>query len=271
MVDRCLARTTKTSAKETLDVARFDGKVAMVTGAASGIGLETARQLASEGAWVAIGDINEVDGKAAAEALGPSGMFVQLDVTSEPAWVAALSEVATQFGGLNVLVNAAGISPGDTIEDASLDHWHKVHAICLDGVFLGCKHGVPLIHRSGGGAIVNISSVAGLIGVPGLASYSSAKAGVRNLTKTVALHCTRNGYQIRCNSIHPGPIDTPILKQVHGGQIEERHIRGRERSIPMHRIGRPEEVAKPILFLASDDASFITGTELVVDGGFTAR
>lgn len=252
-------------------MARFDGRVALVTGAASGIGRETARHFAAEGAWVAVADINQTDGEAAARELGPSGFFVQLDVTSEASWQQALATVKERFGGLNVLVNAAGISPGDTVEDASLEHWHKVHAICLDGVFLGCKHGVPLIHQSGGGAIVNISSVAGLIGVPGLASYSSAKAGVRNLTKTVALHCAKQGYQIRCNSVHPGPIDTPILRQVHGGKLEERHIRGRERAIPMHRIGRPEEVAKPILFLASSDASFITGVELIVDGGFTAR
>lgn len=252
-------------------VARFDGKVALVTGAASGIGKATARLLAAEGAWVAVADINQADGQASAEALGPSGFFVHLDVTKEASWQDALAAVEARFGGLNVLVNAAGISPGDTIEDASLEHWHHVHAICLDGVFLGCKHGIPLIDRSGGGAIVNISSVAGLLGVPNLASYSSAKAGVRNLTKSIAMHCTKKGYNIRCNSIHPGPIDTPILKQTHGGVIEERHMRAREKAVPMHRIGQPEEVAKPILFLTSDDASFITGTELVVDGGFTAR
>jgi 3(or 17)beta-hydroxysteroid dehydrogenase len=250
---------------------RFDGKIALVTGAASGIGRTTAAMLAAEGAWVALADINVEAGRAAAAALGPSGIFVPLDVTSEASWQDALAAVQQRFGGLNVLVNAAGISPGDTIENASLEHWHKVHAICLDGVFLGCKHAVPLIHASGGGAIVNISSVAGLVGVPRLASYSSAKAGVRNLSKSVALHCAQKGYAIRCNSVHPGPIDTPILLQTHGGRLEQRHIEARERAIPMGRIGRPEEVAKPILFLASDDASFITGTELVVDGGYTAR
>jgi 3(or 17)beta-hydroxysteroid dehydrogenase len=250
---------------------RFDGKIALITGGASGIGRATARAFAAEGAWVAIADINTENGQAAAAELGPSGFFTPLDVTSETSWLDALAAVKARFGGLNVLVNGAGISPGDTIENASLEHWHKVHAICLDGVFLGCKHGVPLIHASGGGAIVNISSVAGLIGVPTLASYSSAKAGVRNLSKSIALHCAREGYAIRCNSIHPGSVNTPILKQVHGGVIEERHIQRRERAVPMGRIGQPEEIAKPILFLASDDASFITGAELVVDGGFTAR
>ncbi len=250
---------------------RFDGKVALVTGAASGIGRVTAKALATEGAWVALADINTSAGEAAAAELGASGYFVPLDVTSEESWQAAYAMVRERFGGLNVLVNAAGISPGDTVENASLEHWHKVHAICLDGVFLGCKHGVPLIHGSGGGAIVNISSVAGLIGVPRLVSYSSAKAGVRNLTKSVALYCEQMGYAIRCNSVHPGSINTPILRQTHGGKLEPRHVEARERSIPMGRIGRPEEVAKPILFLASDDASFITGTELVVDGGYTAR
>ena len=252
-------------------MARFDGKIALVTGAASGIGKETARQFAAEGAWVAIADINEAEGQASAKALGPSGFYVHLDVTNEQSWQDALAAVEARFGGLHVLVNAAGISPGDTIEDASLEHWHKVHAICLDGVFLGCKHGIPLIDRSGGGAIVNISSVAGLLGVPHLSSYSSAKAGVRNLTKSMAMHCTRRGYNIRCNSIHPGSVETPILQQVHPGPMEERHIQARAKAIPMRRIGQPVEIAKPILFLASDDASFITGTELVVDGGYTAR
>ena len=252
-------------------MARFDGKVALVTGAASGIGKETARQFAAEGAWVAVADINEAAGQASAAALGPSGFFVHLDVTSEESWKDALAAVEARFGGLNVLVNAAGISPGDTIEDASLEHFHHVHAICLDGVFLGCKHGIPLIDRSGGGSIVNISSVAGMLGVPHLASYSSAKAGVRNLTKSMAMHCTRKGYNIRCNSIHPGSVETPILQQVHKGPMEERHIQARAKAIPMRRIGQPHEIARPILFLASDDASFITGTELVVDGGYTAR
>ena len=252
-------------------VARFDGKVAVVTGAASGIGKETARQFAEEGAWVAVADINEAAGRASADALGPSGFFVRLDVTSEQSWQDVLAAVEARFGGVNILVNAAGISPGDTIEDATLEHWHHVHAICLDGVFLGCKHGIPLIDRSGGGAIVNISSVAGLLGVPHLSSYSSAKAGVRNLTKSMAMHCTRKGYNIRCNSIHPGSVETPILAQVHKGPLQERHVQARAKAIPMRRIGQPIEIARPILFLASDDASFITGTELVVDGGYTAR
>lgn len=250
---------------------RFAGKVAFVTGAASGIGKAAARLFAEQGAKVVVADINRTDGAAVAAEIGAAAAFVALDVTSEASWETALAEAERIFGGVNILANVAGISPGDTIEDASLEHWRKIHAICLEGVFLGCKHGVPLIDRSGGGAIVNISSVAGLVGVPNLASYSSAKAGVRNLTKTVAMHCTKKGYAIRCNSIHPGSIETPILAQVHHGVIDERHVRGRVKAIPMRRIGQPEEVAKPILFLASDDASYITGIELVVDGGFMAR
>lgn len=252
-------------------MARFSGKVAFVTGAASGIGKVTAELFAEQGARVVVADIDAAAGAAVAARIGDAAAFVALDVASEASWQAALAQAEAAFGGVHLLVNAAGISPGDTIENASMEHWRKVQAICLDGVFLGCKHGVPSIDRSGGGAIVNISSVAGMLGVPNLASYSAAKGGVRNLTKTVAMHCTRQGYDIRCNSIHPGSIDTPILAQVHAGRLDERHMRGREKAIPMRRIGRPEEVAKPILFLASDDASFITGAELVVDGGFTAR
>lgn len=252
-------------------MARFSGKVAFVTGAASGIGKVTAQLFAEQGAKVVVADINEADGATVASGIGEAAAFVALDVTSEASWQNALSQAETVFGGVNILVNAAGISPGDTIEDASLEHWHKVHAICLDGVFLGSKHGVPLIDRSGGGAIINISSVAGMLGIPNLSSYSAAKGGVRNLSKTVAMHCTKKGYNIRCNSIHPGSIETPILAQVHHGPVEERHVQARAKTIPMRRIGQPEEIAKPILFLASDDASYITGTELVVDGGFTAR
>lgn len=250
---------------------RFAGKVAFVTGAASGIGKVTAKLFAEQGAKVVVADINEADGAAVAADIGSSAVFIALDVTKEDSWQAAFVEAEKAFGGVNILCNIAGISPGDTIEDATFEHWRKIHAICLDGVFLGCKHGVPLIDRSGGGSIINISSVAGLIGVPNLSSYSAAKAGVRNLTKTIAMHCTKKGYAIRCNSIHPGSIETPILAQVHHGVIDERHVRGREKYIPMHRIGQPEEIAKPILFLASEDASYITGIELVVDGGIMAR
>jgi len=252
-------------------MSRFSGKVAFVTGAASGIGKTTARLFAEDGAKVVVADINEAGGAAVAAEIGAGAAFVPLDVTDEASWEAAFKAAEAAFGGVNYLVNAAGISPGDTIENASVEHWRKVNAICLDGVFLGCKHGVPLIDRSGGGAIVNISSVAGMIGVPNLSSYSAAKGGVRNLSKSVAMHCTKQGYDIRCNSIHPGSIDTPILAQVHHGAIDERHVRAREKAIPMRRVGQPEEIARPILFLCSDDASYITGTELVVDGGFTAR
>lgn len=252
-------------------MARFAGKVAFVTGAASGIGKVTAQLFAEAGAKVVVADINEADGAAVAAGIGENATFVALDVTQEASWRDAFGQAEATFGGVNHLINAAGISPGDTIENASYEHWRKINAICLDGVFLGCKHGVPLIDRSGGGSIVNISSVAGLLGVPHLSSYSAAKAGVRNLTKSVAMHCTKQGYAIRCNSIHPGSVETPILAQVHDGPMDERHVQARAKAIPMRRIGQPEEIAKPILFLASDDASFITGIELVVDGGYTAR
>ena len=249
---------------------RLEGKIALITGAASGIGRATAHAFVREGATVVLADINVAAGAAAAAELGPRASFVELDVTSEDAWRATISGITARFGALHILVNDAGASPHDDIEHLELDLWRKVIALNLESVVLGCKYGVPALAAGGGGSIVNLSSVAGSRGAADYASYGAAKAGVRNLTKSVALYCARQRYNIRCNSIHPGSVDTPILdadKALHGAAA----ITSRERNIPMHRLGRPEEVANAILFLASDEASYITGTELYVDGGLTAK
>lgn len=249
---------------------RVEGKIAIVTGAASGIGKATARLLASEGAGVVVADINEAGGRAVAEEIGTSAIFLPLDVTDEEQWKGVIAETVSTLGGLNILVNNAGIAPGNTIETVDMDDWRRIHAVCLDSVAMGCKHAIPAIAESGGGSIVNVSSIAGVIGADRLAAYSSAKAGVRHLTKSIALHCARMKNGIRCNSVHPASVDTPILdpdREKYG----PRAIEARERLIPMGRIGRPEEVAYAILFLASDESSFTTGGELYVDGGLAAK
>ena len=247
---------------------RVQGKTALVTGGASGIGHATVRLLAAEGANVIVTDINEAAGMQVAEEIG--GLFLQLDVSSEEAWKSTMAHVATLHPCLDILVNNAGISPHDTIENFELDTWRHVHSIVAESVALGCKHGLGLLRASEAAAIVNLSSVAGMLGAANYASYGSAKAAVRNLTKSVAMLCAQRGYPIRANSVHPGSIDTPIL-DADKAKYGERAITAREESIPLGRLGRATEVANAILFLASDEASFITGTELIVDGGFTAR
>jgi NAD(P)-dependent dehydrogenase (short-subunit alcohol dehydrogenase family) len=247
---------------------RVAGKTALVTGGASGIGQATARLLAAEGGNVIVADINEAAGVEVAEEVG--GAFVALDVSSEDAWVSTMERVAALHPCLDILVNNAGISPHDTIENFELDAWRHVQSVVAESVALGCKHGLALLRRSSAGAIVNLSSVAGMIGASNYASYGAAKAAVRNLTKSVAMLCAERGYPVRANSVHPGSINTPIL-DADKAKYGERAISVREKAIPLGRLGRAEEVANAILFLASDEASFITGTELIVDGGFTAR
>lgn len=247
---------------------RVAGKTALVTGGASGIGCATAQRLASEGASVFVADINTQAGQQVADDIG--GQFVALDVTREAAWIEVMQQIDARGHGLDILVNNAGISPHDTVEDFELEQWRHIHSVVLESVALGCKHGLGLLKNSPAAAIVNLSSVAGQIGTTNYASYGTAKAGVHNLTKSVAMYCAQRGYPVRANAVHPGSIDTPILdadKAKHG----ERAITMREKGIPLGRLGQASEVANAILFLASDEASFITGTELVVDGGFTAR
>jgi len=256
---------------------RLAGKVALITGGASGLGANAAALMVQEGARVVVADVAVDRGKAVADKLGSAGHFVKLDVTSEDNWKAAIAETVTKFGALHVLLNSAGIGLSKTVEEIELAEWRRVHAIDLDGVFLGCKHGVGEIkkHTGGqsgrlGGSIINISWISGIIGGANMAAYNSAKAGVRLLSKSVALHCAKSGYNIRCNSVHPTFIDTPILDKYRdrfGQEIMQQKL---GKQVPIGRLGRPEEVGWALVFLASDESSFMTGSEVVIDGGISA-
>ena len=253
---------------------RVDEKIALVTGAAQGLGAAIATMLANEGAKVALSDIN-IDGarNVASEINGnrpDSAIAIEQDVTDEAGWIRVLQQVAADFGGLNILVNNAGIGSIGSVEDESYENWRHVHAVDLDSVFLGCKYGVPLIAETGGGSIVNISSISGIIAGHNLAAYNSAKAAVRHLSKSVALHCARAGNGVRCNSVHPVFIDTPILDGMAQGGDREVAMQKLGRQIPLGRVGQPDDVAYAVLYLASDESNFVTGSEIKVDGGISA-
>jgi 3(or 17)beta-hydroxysteroid dehydrogenase len=250
---------------------RVEGKVALITGGASGLGRASATMLAAEGAKVTIADVNETGGREVAETIGPAALFVRLDVTDEASWIGAIEQTVEAFGGLDVLVNSAGVGVVKDVEQTTLEEWRFVNSVNLDGVFLGCKHAIGAMKARGGGSIINLSSVSGLVGGHNLAAYNASKGGVRLLTKSVALHCARAGYNIRCNSVHPTFIDTPMVQEMIAAGRDPNKVRqSLERQIPLGRIGRPDEVASGIVYLASDESSFMTGTEFVLDGGITA-
>ena len=249
---------------------RLAGKAALVTGGASGIGLATARRFVAEGARVAVTDRDEEIGAAAARELGADAFFIRHDVTSEADWAAAMQECVSRLGAVDILVNSAGIFRFGNVEETTLEEWRQTIAINLDGTFLGCREAVRTM-RERGGSIVNLSSVSGLVGDPDNAAYDASKGGVRLLTKSVALYCARQGYGIRCNSVHPGGIDTPMVRSYFAARpdpaAEEREWL---RHSAIGRLGRPEEIASLILYLASDEAGFVTGAEFTIDGGSTA-
>lgn len=253
---------------------RVAGKIALVTGAANGLGAAAARVLAAEGARVLLTDIDTEKVEAQTCAINrdrpDSAAWMRHDVASQSDWEAVLARASERFGGLHVLVNNAGIGSLASVEEETLENWRRVHAVDLDSVFLGCKHAIPVMAASGGGSIVNISSVSGIIAGHNLAAYNSAKAAVRHLSKSVALHCARQGNGIRCNSVHPSFVDTPILDRLAGGTRREEAVGKLARQIPLGRIGRPDDVAYAVVYLASDESSFVTGAELVVDGGISA-
>lgn len=250
---------------------RIAGKVAFVSGGASGLGRAMVERFAAEGAKVILGDINEANGEAVARATG--ARFVRLDVRVEQDWIDAMALVRKEFGRLDVIVNNAGILGTGTIENTDLDAWNNHFAVNVTGVMLGCKHGSRLMMENPGcasGSIINISSNAALLATASDVGYSAGKGAVRLMTKSIAGDFAGRGIAIRCNSIHPGPIDTPIFDPIRTSEEASRMLdESLVAMIPMGRIGRPEEIASMALFLASDESSFSTGSEFVADGGGT--
>ena len=249
---------------------RLEGKVAFISGGARGMGAAEARMFAGEGAMVAIGDVLEEEGSRVAAEIGEAGgqaIFVNLDVTSESQWNDAIAATVERFGGLHVLVNNAGIGGGGNVEQTTEAEWDRTMDINAKGVFLGTKAAIPAMRQSGGGSIVNISSQLGIVGVDNSSpQYQASKGAVRLLTKATAIQYAGEG--IRANSVHPGPIITPMTEA--GRADQERYDLTISR-IPLGRYGVPDDVAYGVLFLASDESSFMTGSELVIDGGWVAQ
>ncbi|QUD88668.1 SDR family NAD(P)-dependent oxidoreductase [Phenylobacterium montanum] len=253
---------------------RVQGKVALVTGAASGLGAEAARRLAREGAAVVLSDMAADAGEALAEAISGAGgraAFLTHDVTSEADWERVVAGAVERFGRLDVLVNNAGVSgAGEELMSHSLEAWRRVLGVNLDGVFLGLRHAGPAIAKGGGGSVINLSSILGKVGMAGAAAYCASKGGVTMLTKAAALEWAP--VNIRVNSIHPGFIDTPMVADAF--HRAENGNEMRQMVISRHALGRlgvAREIADGVVFLASDESSFMTGSELVIDGGYTAQ
>lgn len=243
-----------------------DIRIVLVTGAASGIGAATARAFAEKGATVVATDIDEARlSRMTADLPGKGHLALKLDVTEEADWIGALEAVERAFGRLDVLVNNAGWATLRTIAETSFEQWRQIIAINLDSVFLGTRHAMRLLEKSQAGAIVNVSSIRGFVAGTGSGPYSAAKGGVRIFTKATAIECAAAGNGVRANSVHPGWVDTPLAQATDPAVLE-----ALRQSVPQKRLARPEEVAAAIVFLASPEASYINGTELLVDGGFTA-
>ncbi|NNC38359.1 MAG: SDR family oxidoreductase [Acidimicrobiales bacterium] len=250
---------------------RLAGKTCLVTGAARGIGASIAEAFMGEGARVIVTDIESELGTKTAKRLGTA--FEKLDVAREADWDA----IAVKYPALDVLVNNAGVTgfeSGELVHDpehVTLETWRAVHHVNLDGTFMGCRYAIRAMREKGEGSIINISSRSGLVGIPGAAAYASSKAAIRNHSKSVALYCAQQGLNIRCNSIHPAAILTPIWEPMLGdGPDRDDRMAALVKDTPLQRFGQPDEVAKLAVMLASDEASYITGAELTIDGGLLA-
>ncbi|MGZ5938538.1 MAG: SDR family oxidoreductase [Rhizomicrobium sp.] len=251
---------------------RLNGKTAIVTGGASGIGASTARIFAREGAKVVVTDVQDSKGEAVAKEIG--GIYLHQDTSDEAQWTRTIEATLAKHGQLDVLMNKAGVFIGANIEETTLELWNKVLGVNLTGVMLGCKHAIAAMKKNPGGprgSIVNVSSITGFIGLANGAAYTASKGGVRLLTKSVAVHCARLYKSIRCNSLHPGAIDTPMNQAAFDASGDPEGTRAFFSSVqPIGRMATSDEMGECALFLASDESSFVTGTELVADGGWLA-
>lgn len=249
---------------------RLENKVALISGGARGMGAAEARMFAREGARVIIGDILEEEGRRTESEIAENGgecLFVKLEVTSEADWQRAVSTAVARFGKLDILVNNAGVVARGILEDTSVEEWERVMAVNAKGVFLGTKAAIPAMRKAGGGAIINISSISGMVGQANIQPvYNASKGAVRLFTKAAAVQYARDG--IRVNSVHPGAVDTPMA----AARLADPELQKQAAAqIPLGRTGQPDDIAYGVLFLASDESSFMTGSELVIDGGYTAQ
>ena len=253
---------------------RVKNKIALITGGASGLGLASGKLLLEEGAKVIFTDINYKALEQISQLIDKKyqGLysFKQLDVTNEDNWKTVLTEIMQEYKGINILLNSAGISLGADIASTSFEVWQKVPEVNLDSVFLGCKYALPHMAQSGIGSIINISSIAGIVAGWNTAAYNSSKAGVRHLSKSIALYCGKKEINVRCNSIHPAFIDTPILDPMKQAFGDKGAIEKLSRQIPIKKIGDTDDVAYAVLYLASEESKFMTGAEIVLDGGLSA-
>jgi NAD(P)-dependent dehydrogenase (short-subunit alcohol dehydrogenase family) len=253
-------------------VNRVQGKVAIVTGGAMGIGEACAGLLTAEGATVVVTDANRAAGETAARRIGTQAVFIAQDVSFEADWQRVVADVLKRFGRLDILVNNAGLGIMGDVEHATTESWRMLLSVNLDGVFFGIRAAIPAMRRSGGGSIINLSSIEGLVGDPDLAAYNASKGGVRLLTKSAALYCARARTGIRVNSVHPGYIRTPMVENAVNASPDPAAMWRRLEGLhPVGHIGKPEDIAYGVLYLASDESAFVTGTELVIDGGYTAQ
>ena len=256
-------------------MARLDSKVAIITGAASGLGKADAIQMAKEGARVILTDINEADGQAVAAEIGENALFMKQDVREQAGWQAVTDLALEKFGRLDVLVNNAGIVIVADPESTTLEQFRLANSVMSESVYLGCKYAIPAMQKCGGGktesggSIINMSSIASHLGFPVFFAYSAAKGAVRAMTKSVAVHCQMNGYNIRCNSLHPASIETAMVKQAAEVMGSDMETTREQAGAPG--IGKPEDVANTVVFLASDESRFINGTEIMVDNALTIQ
>jgi NAD(P)-dependent dehydrogenase (short-subunit alcohol dehydrogenase family) len=254
---------------------RVEGKKALITGAAQGLGAASAWGLARQGASVLLTDVNEAGARQVAESIDAElgagvAHSMRHDVSSEDDWIAAIACARETMGGLSVLVNNAGVAILGSVEDLSLAEWRRGMAVNADSVFLGSKHALPLMRENQPGSIINISSISGLIAGHNMANYNASKAAVWLLTKSIALHCAKQGVDVRCNSIHPTFIRTPILKGLVGDRDEAVVLGKLARQVPIGRLGEPRDVADAVVYLASEESGFMTGAENKLDGGLSA-